>query len=186
MRQEAENAVGSRRQLRIIPIHGVPTGGIGKRRGRSAGLETIRRKHGGFRGAAARTDILAQHSAPADGCACQHHTHSIDQTALREIHRLCRKIVPLHARDELYDSMCDSTLLSHVIFTSRIYAFGQIERAAGVGKSKATARCRYVRIPVIDARTERGSRIGQRPLSTCARKSPRIRLNSSGASRLTV
>src|SRR5581483_9316547 len=114
-------------------------------------------------------DILAQHGAPAGGCACQHDTHSIDEAALREIHRLCRKISPLHARDELYDSICDSTRLSHFNFASWMFVFVLLRPNS-----------------VIDSRTERGSRIGQRPLSACARKSPRIRLNSWGASRLTV
>ena len=37
-------------------------------------------------------------------------------------------------------------------------------------------------MPVIDAVTARGSRLGQRPLSTCARKSLTIALNMLGSS----
>ena len=40
------------------------------------------------------------------------------------------------------------------------------------------------RMPVIELDRARGSRIGQRPLSTCWMKSPTRRLNSSGSSRL--
>ena len=39
-------------------------------------------------------------------------------------------------------------------------------------------------MPVIELESARGSRIGQRPLSTCAMKPPTMRLNSSGSSRL--
>ncbi|WLC11634.1 hypothetical protein [Bradyrhizobium elkanii] len=43
----------------------------------------------------------------------------------------------------------------------------------------STRREAYSFIPVIEALTAAGSRCGQRPLSTCDRKSPTIRLYSS-------
>lgn len=44
----------------------------------------------------------------------------------------------------------------------------------------------YLCIPVIELERARGSRMGQRPLSTWTMKSPARRLNSSGSSRLMV
>jgi hypothetical protein len=60
----------------------------------------------------------------------------------------------------------------------------ELVRNAGEKLAGCGAEARRYRIPVIDADTARGSRIGHRPASTCVMNAPTMRLNSSGSSML--
>ena len=91
MRQQPEDAIGARRQLRIVPVERVAARAVQQRRRRRAGTECRRTERRGLGEAVRLVHICAQDTACLLRGAGQHHPKAVDDAALSDVNRLGRK-----------------------------------------------------------------------------------------------
>jgi hypothetical protein len=91
MGQQPEDAVGRRRQLRVVVVHRVAACGVGERSLRGRRGHLLRAEDRRLRLAAAGTgDVLAHDGASTHGRAGEHDAEAVDQAAFGLDDRLLR------------------------------------------------------------------------------------------------